>query len=105
VTAHGRKNEWICAMRLPELDNRFGDGRDVADTAAADADGYARSFRNAAGNARSGELAVNVARNVGYGAIWKALANVDESWKIHIYSILFRPGGNQAVRKLKAFER
>src|SRR5579862_6079898 len=87
VTAHGREDERPAALRFPIVHHTACDGRDIGDTAAANADGHTRSGFHARGEMGSGELAADLARNVTNRAVREFLTNREQAGNQHDSSI------------------
>ena len=68
------------------------------DAAAADADGDARSGRQARGELGFGELALNLGRDIADGAIGEVLADCQEAGKFDAYSIAENSGSRSTPR-------
>src|ERR1022692_854142 len=88
VAAHGREDQRPHALLFPILNHVVDDGGDVVDTAAAHADGDARTGLQAAAETAGGELRAHTGGDIGDLAIGKLLANYEKAGKLHDWFIL-----------------
>ena len=98
VTAHGRKDERMHALRFPELRGGARNRRDIGDAAAAYADGDARAGLEARGESGRMKLALDFGGNIRDAAVGKVLAYHKKAGKLHNFYVSKGPDGSRFIR-------
>src|SRR5882672_9256930 len=85
MTAHGWKDKRLATLRLPIVDHGADYGRDVGDAPASDSQGDACARFKARTECGSAELTLNLASDVGNGAIGEVLPDREQFREFHFF--------------------
>lgn len=87
MASHGREQKGLDAALLPEIDDRFDNGRDIRDASAAYANGEPAAWFKAGDEVGLRKFLPDPARNIGNSAVRKALLDLNETGKFHLLRI------------------